>query len=103
MKQARSASNTIAVAAMATEELRAGTPGKAAAHEQPSSLSSSEEHILRCLGAAVIDQWTTLPTNVQRVLFDRAAALGAPRHVLHLKEQIASFLRSHRNDKGSVL
>lgn len=72
--------------------------GKNAQLDVPAALSSGEEHILRCLGAAVIDQWSDLPTNVQRVLFERATALGAPRHAVHLKEQIARFLHSHKND-----
>lgn len=67
------------------------------------ALSSSEEHILRCLGAAVIDQWSDLPTNVQRLLFERATALGAPRHAVHLKEQIARFLHRHKADIRSNL
>ena len=67
------------------------------------ALSSSEEHILRCLGAAVIDQWSDLPTNVQRLLFERATALGAPRHAVHLKEQIARFLHMHKADIRSNL
>ena len=44
------------------------------------SLSIGEEHILRCLGAAVIDRWSDLPAHVQRLLFERATELGAPRH-----------------------
>ena len=62
------------------------------------SLSISEEHILRCLGAAVIDRWSDLPTHVQRLLFERATELGAPRHAVHLKEQIARFLHRHKSD-----
>src|SRR5208282_1040092 len=34
------------------------------------------EHILRCLGAALIMQWNTLPTRLQRELFDNAGAMG---------------------------
>ena len=30
------------------------------------SLAKEEEHILRCLGAAVIMQWDDLPTDIQR-------------------------------------
>lgn len=65
-------------------------------------LSASEEQILRCLGAAVVEQWSILPTNVQRGLFARASALGAPRQLQHLKEQIAAFLRAHRHDGPSL-
>lgn len=72
--------------------------GKQGQVDTSPALSSSEEHILRCLGAAVIDQWSDLPTAVQRLLFERATALGAPRHAVHLKEQIARFLHRHKSD-----
>ena len=35
-----------------------------------------EERILRCLGAAVIMQWNTIPTKLQRELFDTAGSVG---------------------------
>src|SRR5206468_12220631 len=35
-----------------------------------------EEHVLRCLGAALIMQWNTLPTKLQRELFDNAGSMG---------------------------
>ncbi len=36
------------------------------------TLADEEERILRCLGAALIMQWNTLPTKLQRELFDNA-------------------------------
>jgi hypothetical protein len=36
------------------------------------SLAEEEEHILRCLGAAVIMQWDDLPTDIQCELFEYA-------------------------------
>ena len=36
------------------------------------SVAEVEEHILRCLGAAVIMQWKTIPTKLRRELFDTA-------------------------------
>jgi hypothetical protein len=35
-----------------------------------------EEHILRCLGAALIMQWNAIPPKLQRELFDTAGSLG---------------------------
>ena len=35
------------------------------------SLAKEEEHILRCLGAAVIMQWDDLLTDIQRELFEQ--------------------------------
>jgi len=34
------------------------------------TLVAEEERVLRCLGAAVIMQWNTLPAKLQRELFD---------------------------------
>jgi hypothetical protein len=36
------------------------------------ALAAEEEHVLRCLGAPVIMQWNTLPTMLQREIFDTA-------------------------------
>ena len=38
------------------------------ARDDMTSLAKEEEHILRCLGAAVITQWDDLPTDIQRSL-----------------------------------
>ena len=56
-----------------------------------------EEHILHCLGAAVIMRWNDLPTEVQRELFLSAASLSEPLHATELKQQIARFLHSHKD------
>jgi hypothetical protein len=61
-------------------------------------LSLAEQHILQCLGAAVIAQWNELPTDVQKALFEHAVSSGDPRHSIHLREQIARFLHNHKDD-----
>jgi hypothetical protein len=33
---------------------------------------AAEDHVLRCLGAALIMQWNTLPAKLKRELFDNA-------------------------------
>jgi hypothetical protein len=38
-------------------------------------LAAQEEHVLRCLGAALIMQWNTLPQKLQRELFDNASSM----------------------------
>ena len=38
-------------------------------------LLAEEEQIVECLGAAVIMRWGTLPTKIQRELFERATSL----------------------------
>ena len=40
------------------------------------TLADEEELILRCLGAALIMQWNTLPAKLQRELFDNAGSMG---------------------------
>ena len=75
----------------------APTPAREKAREQRAALAEEEEHILRCLGAAVIMQWNNLPTQIQRALFDYAVSKGDPRHTLKLKGQIARFLHKHKD------
>ena len=40
------------------------------------ALPEVEEQILRCLGAAVIMRWKTVPTSSRRSLFDCASSIG---------------------------
>jgi hypothetical protein len=40
------------------------------------ALAAEEEHILRCLGAAVIIQWNNIPKKLQRELFDQRGVYG---------------------------
>jgi hypothetical protein len=61
-------------------------------------LSLAEQRILQCLGAAVIAQWVELPTNVQKALFEHAVSTGDPRQSIELREQIARFLHTHKNE-----
>jgi hypothetical protein len=61
------------------------------------ALIQEEEHILQCLGAAVITRWNNLPTQVQRKLFASAVSLSEPLHTAELKQQIARFFHIHKN------
>src|ERR1700730_3132084 len=63
------------------------------------SLVQEEEHILRCLGAAVIMQWNDLPTDVQHELFDQAISMGKLRQTAELKRLIARFLHQHKKGR----
>jgi hypothetical protein len=58
-----------------------------------------EEHILRCLGAAVMMQWNTIPRKLQRELFDTAGSLGDVVQTVVLRGQIARFLHGHKGEK----
>ena len=61
-------------------------------------LAQEEEHILRCLGAALIMQWGTLPQKLQRELFDNAGAMGDLLDTASLRGQIARFLHKTNSD-----
>ena len=62
---------------------------------------ASEDRVLRCLGAALIMQWNTLPAKLQRELFDDAGDMGELLDTSALRGQIARFLHSHKNDESS--
>jgi hypothetical protein len=66
------------------------------------ALAAKEEHVLRCLGAAVIMQWNTLPTLLQREIFDTAGSVGKLLETAALRGQIARFLHKHENEAGRV-
>ena len=61
-------------------------------------IGSVEEQILRCLGAAVILEWSDLPTEIQRKLFEGASTLRDPDQQFQLKQLIARFLHVHKDD-----
>ena len=96
----RKPSNALA-SALASWESEGGAPGPASelSRDKPASLSEGEEHILQCLGAAVLLQWNDLPTPIQRQLFEHAVATGEARQTAQLKEQIARFLHTHKDDE----
>jgi hypothetical protein len=62
------------------------------------TLADEEEHVLRCLGAALIMQWNTLPTKLRRELFDNAGSMGELLETAALRGRIARFLHKHKND-----
>jgi len=64
------------------------------------AIAAVEDRILRCLGAALIMQWNTIPREFQRELFDTAGSLGDVMQTASLRGQIARFLHSH-NEKGN--
>jgi hypothetical protein len=67
--------------------------------ERAGTLAATEEHVLRCLGAAVIMQWNTIPKKLQRELFDNAGSIGDLANVATLRGQIARFLHKHKDDE----
>jgi hypothetical protein len=61
----------------------------------PDAPYAEQENILHCLGAAVILNWNTIPTKLQRALFEAASSSG---RAASLKEAIAQFLHDHKDD-----
>ncbi len=62
------------------------------------ALLEQEEHVLRCLGAALIMQWNTLPRKLQREIFDTAGTMGELMETEELRGQIARFLHKHKDE-----
>jgi hypothetical protein len=65
------------------------------------ALVEEEEQILKCLGAAVLMRWNTVPTKLQRELFDCASTIGDLQQTTPLKGRIARFLHNHKGDRRS--
>ena len=57
-----------------------------------------QENILRCLGAAVILNWNTIPTKLQRALFEAASSIQDGEHAALPKDVLAQFLHDHKDD-----
>jgi hypothetical protein len=74
------------------------TPSIPKAPATGAALALEEEHILRCLGAAVIMQWSEFSQKIQRDLFQHAIAMGKPGATGKLKSQVARFLHKHKGD-----
>jgi hypothetical protein len=68
-------------------------------YDNRTALAKEEEQILKCLGAAVLMRWNTVPTNLQREIFDCASAIGDLQQTTPLKGRIARFLHNHKNDQ----
>ena len=58
---------------------------------------AAEDQVLRCLGAALIMQWNTLPAKLKRELFDNAGDMGELLDTSALRGQIARFLHTHKD------
>ena len=95
-----SASNPLAgdLAEWESEGGAVGSTSEEPARHQPLPLSEGEERILRCLGAAVLLQWNDLPTRIQQQLFEHAVGMAEPGQTALLKERIARFLHTHKDD-----
>ena len=59
---------------------------------------TEEDWILRCLGAAVVMRWNTLPKKLQRKLFDDASAVKDPSPTGTQRGRLARFLHQHKDN-----
>jgi hypothetical protein len=60
--------------------------------------AGDDKKILECLGAAVIMRWGSLPTKIQRELFEHATSLADLAQTAPPKGKIARFLHNHKDD-----
>jgi hypothetical protein len=65
-------------------------------------LTADEEHVVTCLGMAVIMQWNMLSTGLQRELFDNAGSLGGLEQADALRGLIARFLHKHKDSAEHI-
>lgn len=93
----RNANNLAGALASWESEGGARQPSSQDNRDERASLTKAEQHVLQCLGAAVLVQWNDLLTHIQRELFEHAASMGEPRNTTQLKEQIARFLHKHKD------
>lgn len=82
--------------ALARWEGEGGALGAAAKSEQ--KLDEAEVRILTRLGAAVLSEWSKLPTDLQRAIFSRASTLHATTDGFRIKAEIARFLHEHKEN-----
>jgi hypothetical protein len=61
----------------------------------PDAADAEQENILRCLGVALNLNWSTIPTKLQRALFETASTSA---RTASLKAAIAQFLHDHKDD-----
>lgn len=64
----------------------------------PHEAHTEQENVLRCLGAAVILKWNTIPQKLQRALFEAASSIEDSERKAPLKDVLAQFLHDHKDD-----
>lgn len=81
-----------------SKDLRSKSMAEAPADLKVDQAPGDDKKILECLGAAVIMRWGTLPTKIQRELFEHATSLADLAQQAPPKGQIARFLHNHKDD-----
>ncbi|MFG1244411.1 hypothetical protein [Xanthobacter versatilis] len=95
-------SSTEASAAISRWEGEGGAPdaSRLLPHRHD-ALTELERRIVECLGVAVVQEWSELPTAVQRTLFRRATTYK-DHDPARLKALIARFLHNRKGDPAST-
>jgi hypothetical protein len=78
-----------------SKAMRSKRMAEATADLKVDQAPAEDKKILECLGAAVIMRWGTLPTKIQRELFEHATSLADLAQTAPAKGQIARFLHNH--------
>jgi len=81
-----------------SKAMRSKRMAEATADLKVDQAPAEDKKILECLGAAVITRWGTLPTKIQRELFEHATSLADLAQTAPAKGQIARFLHNHKDD-----
>ena len=81
-----------------SKDVRSKRMAEATADLKFDQAPAEDKKILECLGAAVIMRWGTLPTKIQRELFEHATSLADLAQTAPPKGQIARFLHNHKDD-----
>ena len=68
-----------------------------ASSEPDQALDAADLRILSRLGAALLSEWSALPTELQRAIFTRASTLHAGTDGFRIKAEIARFLHDHKD------
>jgi len=80
-----------------SKDARSKRMAEATADPKVDQAPAEDKKILECLGAAVM-RWGTLPTKIQRELFEHATSLADLAQTAPPKSQIARFLHNHKDD-----
>jgi hypothetical protein len=75
-----------------------GEGGALAPKAAAGSIDETELRLLARLGAALLDDWASLPPDLQQRVVRRARSLGTPGDHAHVTETLARFLREHRRE-----
>jgi hypothetical protein len=96
--QAAAIARCASMSARSTKAMRSKRMAEATADLKVDQAPAEDKKILECLGAAVIMRWGTLPTKIQRELFEHATSLADLAPTTPWKGQIARFLHNHKDD-----